>query len=368
MAFMEGAMRFVARFAMRYFAMRLFVQRLFAICAAVLALTAGPRPASAELMYNFQVGTWSAGAFTKQNTRQFNHCAASANYNSGILMSFSVSRSFAWSMAFAHPSWRLTQGQTYDIAFTVDQMSPLRARAVAVGPNLVEVPLADSTELFQRFRQGYQLRVAAAGQVFAFNLNGTSQVLPALLRCVQANLQPAGTTTVAANPFAAAPAPANSTSQRSNGAGQERPAAYRAEALSLAANILGSAGIVGFQIAEGDNGFVDAAWRANRLFGMVRIEPKEPPALISAGMIAVDAAGCKSKFASGSIPASGNNDVPRMFTKCGDGDQGYTVFYFILPRKAGGHYLIGTGTSGAEEPARQVESDIRQATLKVTGR
>jgi hypothetical protein len=42
-------------------------------------------------------------------------------------------------MAFAHPSWRLTQGQTYDIAFTVDQMSPLRARAVAVGPNLVEV-------------------------------------------------------------------------------------------------------------------------------------------------------------------------------------------------------------------------------------
>ena len=31
-------------------------------------------------------------------------------------------------------------------------------------------------------------------------------------------------------------------------------------------------------------------------------------------------------------------------------------------------YCIGTGTSGAEEPARQVESDIRQATLKVTGR
>jgi hypothetical protein len=325
----------------------------------------GLRAASAELMYNFPVGTWAAGAYTKQNSRQFNHCAASASYNSGILMSFSVSRAFAWSMAFAHPSWRLTHGQSYDIAFTVDQMSPLRARAFAVGPNLVEVPLADSTELFQRFRQGYQLRVGAAGQVFAFNLTGTSQVLPALLRCVQANLQPAGTTTIAANPFAA-PAPANTRGQRSNGTGQERPAAYRAEALSLAANILGSAGIVGFQIAEGD-GFVDAFWRANHLFGMVRIEPKDPPSLISAGMIAVDAAGCKSKFASGSIPAS-ENDVPRMFTKCGDGDQGYTVFYFILPRKAGGHYVIGTGASGGEDPAKQVESDIRQATLKVTGR
>src|SRR5215468_12384917 len=335
--------------------------------AAVLALVAGPRIAAAEMIYSFKVGSWTAGAYTRQNTNQFNHCAAAATYNSGILMLFSVSRSYTWKMSFAHPAWRLTKGQSYDIAFTVDQTSPLRARAVAVGPNLVEVPLADSTELFQRFRQGYQLRVAAAGQVLAFNLTGTSQVLPALLRCVQANLQPSGTTTVAANPFAAPP-PANSAGQQSNGTGQERPAAYRAEALTLAANILGSAGIVGFQIAEGDNGFVDAAWRANRLFGMVRIEPKDPPALISAGMIAVDAAGCKSKFASGSIPASDNNDVPRMFTKCGDGDQGYTVFYFILPRKAGGHYLIGTGTSGDEEPARQVESDIRQATLKVTGR
>src|SRR5262249_57115657 len=128
------------------------------------------------------------------------------------------------------------------------------------------------------------------GQVLAFNLTGTSQVLPALLRCVQANLQPSGTTTVAANPFAAPP-PANSTSQRSNGTGQERPAAYRAEALTLAANILGSAGIVGFQIAEGDNGFVDAAWRAHRLFRMVRIRPKGPPAPISATMIPVHAAG-----------------------------------------------------------------------------
>src|SRR5262245_14667298 len=349
---------------MRLFGMRLFVMRLSIICGAIVALTGGPRTASADALYEFPIGTWSAGAYSRQNSKQFNHCAAGANYNSGITMLFSVSRNFAWSMSFAHRSWRLTQGQAYDIAFTVDQMSPLRARAIAIAPNLVEVPLADSTELFQRFRQGQQLRVAAAGQVFAFNLTGTSQVLPALLRCVQANLQPSGSPTVTANPFAA-PAPANTSPTRTNSASQERPAAYRAEALSLAANILGSAGVVGFQIAEGGNGFADAAWRTDNLFGMVRIEPKDPPALISATTIAVDAAGCKGKFASGSIPGN-DNDPPRMFTKCGEGDQGFTVYYFILPRKAGGHYLIGTG--GSDEPARQVESDIRRATLKVTGR
>jgi len=42
------------------------------------------------------------------------------------------------------------------------------------------------------------------------------------------------------------------------------------------------------------------------------------------------------------------------------------VFYFIMPRKAGGHYLIGIGALGSDEPARQAESDIRQAV--VTGR
>jgi len=335
--------------------------RMMAICGAILALIGVPRAASADVLYEFPVGTWTAGAYSKQNTKQFNHCAAAAKYNSGIMMLFSVSRTYAWSMSFAHRSWRLTQGQSYDIAFTVDNASPIGARAIAVGPNQVEVPLADSTDLFQRFRQGNQLRVAAAGQVFAFNLTGTSQVLPALLRCVQANRQPSGSTTVATNPFAA-PAPANS-------AGQGRPAAYRAEAVSLAANILGSAGIVGFRITDEDkNGFIDAAWRADRLFGMVRIEPKEPPTLISAGMIAVDAAGCKAKFASGSMPATDNNELTRMFTKCGEGDQGWTVYYFVMPRKAGGHYLIGTGASGSDEPARQVESDIRQATMRLTGR
>lgn len=330
-------------------------------CGAILALAAVPQVASADLLYNFRVAGWHAGAYTKQNTKQFNHCGASATYNSGIVMTFAVSRTYQWSMGFSHGAWRLTPGQSYEIAFTVDQAPPIGSRAVAIAPSQVEVLLADSSELFQRFRQGQQLRVASAGQIFTFNLTGTSQVLPALLRCVQANLQPSAPATVASNPFATA-APASSGSK-------ERPPAYRAEAVSLAANVLGSAGVVGFRILDADkNVFTDATWIADKLFGMIRIEPKEPPTLISATMIAVDAAGCKSKFASGSMPASDKNELPRMFTKCGEGNQAWTVYYFIVPRKAGGHYLIGTGALGADEPARQVESDIRQATLTVTGR
>jgi hypothetical protein len=77
-------------------------------------------------------------------------------------------------------------------------------------------------------RQGQQLRVAAAGQVFAFNLTGTSQLRPVLLRCVEVDLD--------------------------------------------------------------ENSPFDAAWSAEDIFGMVRIEPTEKPELISAIAIAGDSA------------------------------------------------------------------------------
>src|SRR5262245_60572611 len=187
--------------------------RRVVILSAVLALTSAP--ATAAQISHFQVAGWRGGAYTNQAGTQFNHCGASATYNSGIIVSFAVSRTYQWSMAFSHGSWRLTPGQSYNIAFTVDQAAPLGARAIAIGTNQVEVVPADSTQLFQQFRQGQQLRVAAAGQVFTFNLTGTSQLLPTLLQCVRANLntQPAAPA-VAANPFAApAAAPSNTASK-----------------------------------------------------------------------------------------------------------------------------------------------------------
>src|SRR6266545_3873692 len=183
--------------------------RAVVTCGAVLALMSVLGAATAAQISNFNVAGWRGGAYTNQAGNQFNHCGASATYNSGIVVSFAVSRAYQWSMAFSHGAWRLTPGQSYNIAFTVDQAAPLGARAIAISTNQVEVVLADSSQLFQRFRQGQQLRVAAAGQVFTFNLTGTSQVLPTLLQCVRANLDPhpGAAPSVAANPFVT-PAPA----------------------------------------------------------------------------------------------------------------------------------------------------------------
>jgi hypothetical protein len=189
-------------------------------------------------------------------------------------------------------------------------------------------------------------------------------MLPALLRCVHANVNPQpATPTTAANSFVtAAPAKSGSTARR-------RPASYRAEAVAFAANILGAAGVTGFRILdESKDSDRDAIWVAPNTFGSVLIDAENPPSLISATTIALDSATCKSKFLSGAAPPDGNEKILRLFTKCGEGKDAVTVFYFVIPRKAGGHYLVGTGSVGTDEPARKTESDVRAAAFTLSGR
>ena len=80
--------------------------------------------------------------------------------------------------------------------------------------------------------------MAAADQVFQFNLTGTSQLLPVLLRCAMQN----GNPEIATNPFEG---PVVSKSKPTNTRASDR-SAERAEATILAANLLSQAGIQGF--------------------------------------------------------------------------------------------------------------------------
>src|SRR5262245_42105457 len=104
--------------------------------------------AQAELLRNFQVANWFVGVYSSEGSKTFHHCAASAKYNSGISVLFSINRDYRWSMGFAHPQWRLTNGQRYDVAFSIDGGTPIFAKANAYLGNAVEVFLADSSELF----------------------------------------------------------------------------------------------------------------------------------------------------------------------------------------------------------------------------
>lgn len=149
----------------------------------VLVLVLLAAPAHSEIMRRFKVGNWDAGSYS-DSSASFSHCAANATYRSNVTVYFAIDKGFNWAIGFSHPNWRYVEGQQLQITFTVDNLPPMTANAVAISEKAVKASLPDSVELFKLFRRGKILRVAGTKSVFEFLLTGTELLLPALARCV----------------------------------------------------------------------------------------------------------------------------------------------------------------------------------------
>ena len=338
--------------------------RMLFIIAAVI--TAFGQSASADVMRNFQVAGWSAGAYSFEGTRTFSHCAGSTRYVSGIYMVFSINRSLTWSVGFFNPAWRLNKGSEYDIAFVIDDAQPTTSRATAISGEGVSIQLADSSALFTQFRRGRQLRVAAANQVFTFNLDGTSALLPALLGCVQQ--ENAG----GANPFAGRTQPPAGPPSTSSTHAKNTPAnnAHQAEATVVLANVMSATKVPGFSILPADEVAqynMDAAWAGTGVLGALKVVPDaqvDDPKLASV-LLGRAAEDCKGAFLSGSLPDISRNKSVRVFTSCGDDKNGVlTTYYLAVRRPKGGLYLFTT-FSATQETVKQADENLRQAVFQV---
>lgn len=175
----------------------------------VLALSA--TTADAAEIAKLRVNNWNGGAFSNDQTGAFSHCAASASYQSGITLLFSVTAQRSWSMGFSSPTWDFVPGTRYPVEYWVDDGPRLRGEALAKTNRLAQVFLPANDALFVAFRQGQMLRVAAERQTLSFRLTDTSELLSTLLRCASDYQKRAAP----ANPFgsgrppASNPAPAN---------------------------------------------------------------------------------------------------------------------------------------------------------------
>jgi hypothetical protein len=330
--------------------------RIFFLIALFFSSIALVESSPAATIREFKIAGWHAGAYTG-NSREFNHCAASARYNSGVTVIFSIDRTFHWSMGFYHPQWRLNPGSTFDIAFKVDDEQPILARARAIGLGQVSVPLLDSAELFKKFQHGYQLRVAAANQVFTFNLSGTSKLLPALLDCARNR----GTAIeIASNPF----------EKKETTSTIKNDSAIKAEATVFAANLLSSAGLSNFKLLDATDAPElkgQARWIQGSTFGAIDIYPSATSADLKnlpGYLIGADAKACKGTFFSGAIPDSTSAALARVFTTCQWADKPITIYYLAIPRKAGGAYVISTVSLGSEQPAKETDQLLRSAVFK----
>ena len=318
----------------------------------------------------FQLGLWSGGAYTNEQTGGFSHCAASVPYKSGISMFVAVNRLFGWSLGFYDPQWNLTPASQIPIQIHFDGGPGFNVTGTVLRPMLVEVPMPDNSSLINTFRKSFQMSALAQNQGFMFNLNGTSRLMVQLVECVRTALaldtsQPPGGLTSPQQP----PVPTSPSEQTV------------LEETRLATNFLLAAQLPDAHLVGGAEtplqlASYGAVWKAENAVGAVKIYLPKPQLAgldVAAQLIANDAQSCKGKFASGRYNELVDSDVVfRAVTACSDSEHETQAQYFIAPRHEGGFVAFSIlSTTGSEKQAMSTEQKVtlfKKAALTAVGK
>jgi hypothetical protein len=336
------------------------------------ALSASVGSVKAETIRNFQSGTWFAGAYTNDQTKQFSHCAASVPYRSGILMVVSIGRDFGWRLGFVDEAWNLALNQQLPVKLVFDNGAPWDGTAVALSPKSVSIPMANNSALIGTFRAGMMMTAYASGQVFQFRLDGTSRLMVELSRCVATEL--AAERGEPPPHFAdAAKSPVKPTPPTTQPATSDLVlAATRiASNLLLEANFPHARLLTASETPPALQGR-GAAWSSDLGFGAVALLPASlatGPQQAASQLISSDAAGCKGDFASGrSSDLVDDKLITKAFTACKESTGTRAFRYFILQRPGSGfvvYELAGPEPSGAGDSPAAKDTAFQAAAVKV---
>lgn len=155
------------------------------VVGALLSILVSIATAEARGPYgSISVGNWKGGAFTADTTGEFTSCSAFAPYKSGITVFVIVSANMTWRLGFSHDDWKLATGQSFPIVLTFDGQRPFNVSAGVLGPSLVAVDMPDNSSLINQFRKSKTMSAFTQGQLFQFDMAGTSVLLPTLVNCV----------------------------------------------------------------------------------------------------------------------------------------------------------------------------------------
>jgi hypothetical protein len=343
---------------------------------AVAAMGFFSQPAFSQVIASSRFEGWVINSFRSASTGQFTHCAASATYNSGVSLLFSVNHRFDWNMGFASSAWNLQPGTQIPITYAIDALPPRTATASVVASNHVVAPLPDDTRLFQQMRAGLRMFVTGGGQSLGFNLTRTSLVLGTLLECARDQ----GRTVNVRLPNAAqsAPLPAAPPSPSVGGV----TADMRVDATQFVANLLSSANMQGFRILtradlQGEHipPFVRAsvvAWQGTASIGTLHIITNVDPRDLdkpASDIIASDARACVGEFATGRTADAEMTNVRRLHTICRASNGSLeTISYILIPMPGRLVYQLSTLVPLARSEAEHEDLRLRDAVHAVINR
>jgi hypothetical protein len=320
------------------------------------------------------VGNWKGGAYTSDTTGEFSHCAAGANYLSGIYFMVAVNAPGAWTLAFSHPSWELRAGEVIPIDLTCDGQSRFHVFGTVHTSKFVIVPMPNNSALIAQFRRSTLMTAFTKGTLFEFKLDSTAQLLPALANCV-AQSKTAGVANAGnfvarppARPAPPAPVPAVS-SLRSDPPQPGASPELQFEAIELATNFVLQTGLQNPRVlsrSETPAEFASfgAAWKSDDAVGVVKIIPAQGNMKgidVAATVATADSKECQGKFTSGRVSELVDSDVVfRGFATCEDSAGARFAQYFIVPRRKGGFVMFSVISNMNTDASRAVTQDEKR--------
>jgi len=355
-------------------------------------------PAQAKGPYgSISVAGWSGGAYTDDNTGKFSSCIASASYKSGINFGVLALPTYNWALAFIHPGWSLSQGQKFPIVLSFDGRNSYNVEGSVWSANMVVVPMPNDSSLIKAFSAARTMSAFAQGNLFQFDLNGTSVLLPSLANCVRMinaggmaaatnfNVQQtaASVQRPAAPQMAAAP---TSTASAPPQRGSEDSPELQLEAMQIASNFILKASLSHPAILGGGERPVwltsgGVAWKADNATGFVRIVPPQRNVdglEVAATIVGNDARDCKGRFISARNSELVDSAVVfRGMSSCEDSEKSDVSEYFIFPRKGGGFVLfsvitptkpVGGGGGQQLQTREEANANFRKAAYTSIGK
>jgi len=310
--------------------------------------------ATAAATKPFRIANWSGAAYSGDQTRQFERCAASFTNAGGIVISYAVDRDYRWHLSFSNPTWNFIEGYSWNSSLKLGDGSVLRSRAVVVGSSNLEIRTEDGLSLFAALWTASQLQVTAGGLTFEFELISSNEVLSALAQCV---LRQTGV------------APRQNTARL---AGRIDPAA-RDEAKAFATEILSYARIADVQMlppsAAPAEGQAAAAWKTQLVTSTVDVVEAANIGRVDAMPMRIvegDLRKCRGGFFfTSAMQEIDQLKVARTFTSCQTPESTIFVYYIAIARPKGGFYLLSSRSLGggfgsvAQQQTELVDAKLR---------
>jgi len=131
---------------------------------------------------SINIGHWNGGAFANDKNGSFSHCAATAAYESGFLLTIGRNSEKTWLLAIANPNWNLTLREKFSIELTFDEQVEFNFFASANSKMQISGPLENAVA--EQIRQSHLMIAAGRLQRVPFLLNDVDEVMPVIALCV----------------------------------------------------------------------------------------------------------------------------------------------------------------------------------------